>query len=248
MKRIMALILASLILISMSACGAVESEKNVLNYDGNKEIDENEEPEIEAGFEGVWYIDDGYPNYTIFYGDETCKLIAFEDDGTVDEIETIKYMVNDDGTMTVNDGEETEKYNFELSGDTLKLNNVKNVNDNDSTVVFTKLMDANNQKVFAGRWIPITELSIYLCIDSERGKFEEVTAFEFYADGTYKLEVGPIFGESDERNGNYQIVHDGRAFTLDGNDYHDFELLGNDFMILTDQDGAKHLLICVDFK
>ncbi len=125
MKKILAIILAAMMLLSLTACGGSANEKNII---GTWAL-VDKETETEYGL-GIEFTKDGELRYGLTE-DVLTSLTGDEDvDAALDLLMTIKYKVKSDTEMDITVSallglkKETSTVSYALDGDTLTFDGV----------------------------------------------------------------------------------------------------------------------------
>ena len=125
MKRLLALFLAAMMLLSLTACGGSENEKNII---GTWEL-VDKETETEYGL-GIEFTKDGEMRYGLTE-EVLTSLTGDEDvDAALDMLMSIKYEIKSDTEMEITVSamfglaKESTTVTYELSGDSLTFDGV----------------------------------------------------------------------------------------------------------------------------
>ena len=125
MKRLLTLLLAAMMLLSLTACGGSENEKNII---GTWEL-VDKETETEYGL-GIEFTKDGEMRYGLTE-DVLTSLTGDEDvDAALDMLMSIKYEITSDTEMEITISamfglaKESTAVTYELNGDSLTFDGV----------------------------------------------------------------------------------------------------------------------------
>ena len=125
MKRLLALLLAAMMLLSLTACGGSENEKNII---GTWEL-VDKETETEYGL-GIEFTKDGEMRYGLTE-EVLTSLTGDEDvDAALDMLMSIKYEIKSDTEMEITVSamfglaKESTSVAYELNGDSLTFDGV----------------------------------------------------------------------------------------------------------------------------